>query len=83
MSWIRALIPNGILCVCYWPRKVESVGPWKRMMEIDPPNEKDNDWEENMAHHVIQAGAEIVADRCIAHDIEWPSAPACWNGIIT
>lgn len=79
-SWTRALAPNGVLCVCYWPHKVESIGPWQRMMEIDPPKGKDYDWERDLPGLAQKVGADICVDQRIPHTIEWPSAAAFWTG---
>ena len=33
-AWTRALAPGGVLAVVYWPRRVESEGPWRRLADL-------------------------------------------------
>ena len=79
-SWTRSLAPNGVLCVCYWPNEVESEGPWRRMMDIDPPKSKEDDWERDIPALALRDGAEIISDQRISHTIDWDSAEAFWTG---
>jgi trans-aconitate methyltransferase len=79
-GWTGALAPNGILCVCYWPKEVESEGPWKRMVEIDPPKSQDEDWETDIPALAVAQGAEVLSDHRVSHTIEWESVEAFWDG---
>jgi SAM-dependent methyltransferase len=79
-DWTRALAPDGVLCVCYWPKEVESEGPWRRMVEIDPPKSQDEDWEKGIPALAVAQGAEVLSDRRVSHTIEWSSVEAFWDG---
>jgi trans-aconitate methyltransferase len=79
-AWTRALTPNGVLCVCYWPKEVESEGPWRRMVEIDPPKSQVEDWERDIPALAVGQGAEVLSDRLVAHPMEWSSVEAFWDG---
>ena len=78
--WTRALKPDGVLCVCCWPKEVESEGPWRRMIEIDPPKSQDEDWEKDIPTLAVAQGAEILSDRLVSHTMEWASVDAFWDG---
>eukprot|EP00291_Cryptomonas_curvata_P021430 CAMPEP_0172166158 /NCGR_PEP_ID=MMETSP1050-20130122/8824_1 /TAXON_ID=233186 /ORGANISM="Cryptomonas curvata, Strain CCAP979/52" /LENGTH=256 /DNA_ID=CAMNT_0012836733 /DNA_START=100 /DNA_END=871 /DNA_ORIENTATION=+ len=80
-GWTRALGPDGVLCVCYWPKEVESEGPWRRMVEIDPPKSQDEDWERDIPGLAVAHGAEVLSDRRVSHTIEWSSVEAFWDAM--
>lgn len=81
-SWIQVMEPGGI-CVClYWspsaPKAQGDNSPFTMWTEIvkkkiGRDTTDDEPWDRNIESHVTAAGAEIIEDQFIAHDI-------CWNG---
>ncbi|PSC67659.1 methyltransferase type 11 isoform A [Micractinium conductrix] len=82
-AWTRALAPGGVLCVCYWPAVVEGEGgPWQRLSDLTASSRPAPDWEAGIPGAALAAGADVLCDERLAHEMRWPSVEAFWEGIV-
>jgi hypothetical protein len=80
-AWTGALMPGGVLAVCFWPRAVEAEGPWRRLADISFPATPQADWEQGIPSAALGQGAELLYDQRVAHEMAWPSVDAFWEGM--
>jgi len=86
VGWYRSLAPGGIAVVVYWPPSVEDVsGPWGRYdkllqerLGLKNDVERGN-WVEELSVQARAAGAEVLEDCELRHEIHWSDLSEVWD----
>jgi SAM-dependent methyltransferase len=88
-AWVGALAPGGVAVVVFWPMGsgVESDGPWAHWGSIlksklgDSAKRGPDGWEGALVGSAEAAGAEVLKDKIIPHEIVWGSPALMWEGM--
>lgn len=88
-AWVGTLAPGGVAVVIFWPMGagVEEDGPWAHWGSIlksklgDDARRGIAGWEDALPAAAEAVGGEVLENRRIAHQIEWPSPAAMWDGM--
>ena len=88
-TWCTALEPAGIAVICFWPPgSVENRGPWQSYSELvskrlgsSERKQSSDSWDELLTAAAVSAGAEVLLDTYVQHEMEWPDGEAMWEGM--
>jgi hypothetical protein len=88
-GWCSKLEPAGVAVVCFWPPgSVESHGPWQTYSELlskrvgaSERKQSTSSWDELLAAAAESAGAEVLVDTLLQHEMEWRDGAAIWEGM--
>ena len=81
-SWVSLLAPGGLLVVVYWPRIVETSGPFQIMhrllREVGMP---DDAWESELVPSALAVGARLLVDARVAFEMQHDDAASLWHAL--
>lgn len=88
-AWVQTLAPGGVAVVIFWPMGagVETEGPWAHWGAIlkshlgDAARRGAPGWEGRLAAAAEEAGGEVLENRSVPHEIEWPGPAEMWEGM--
>jgi SAM-dependent methyltransferase len=82
-SWGKALVPDGVLSVVYWPEIVEEVGPfaWLRAA-LAGRVPSGFTWEEALVPALGDAGLTVVRDQLVSFEMVHDCADSFWDAAI-
>ena len=90
-GWYTELEPAGIAVICFWPPgSVETRGPWQTYSELVSKRLGSLEckqlttccnWDELLTASAESAGAEVLLDKYVVHEMEWPDGEAMWEGM--